>query len=50
MAKKPQPKPAAAPKAETSAPKLVRMKRGELFADVHPAEVENFRAGGYEEA
>lgn len=29
---------------------LVRMKRGDKFADVHPAEVENYRAGGYEEA
>lgn len=53
MAKKPQPKSEPAAKAEA---KLVRMKRDPdtypepHTADVHPAEVENYRAGGFEEA
>lgn len=44
MAKKPKPEE---PKVET---KLVRMVRDGLTADVHPAEVENYAAGGWEKA
>lgn len=40
-------KPEAPAKA---APKLVKMVRDEATADVHPAEVENYRAGGWQEA
>ena len=58
MAKKPAPKPTAKPDGETAMakkPSLVRMVRDESHpaphtADVHPDEVENFRAGGWEEA
>lgn len=51
MAKQPQAK-AEEPKA---APKLVKMKRDESgpaphSADVHPAEVENYAAAGWEKA
>lgn len=44
------------PKTEATASKLVAMKRDpEIYpephtADVHPDEVENYRAGGFEEA
>jgi len=39
-------------KAKAKAPELVRMIRPEHYgrpftADVHPAEIENYRAGGY---
>lgn len=39
------PAPASEPKS-----KLVRMKRGEKFADVHPSEVDNFKGGGWKVA
>ena len=34
----------------TAAPKLVKMTRNGKFADVHPAEVDNFKGGGWVEA
>lgn len=29
---------------------IVKMKKGDIVADVHKSEVENYRAGGYSEA
>jgi hypothetical protein len=29
--------------------KLILMSKGELMADVHPDEVQNYRAGGFQE-
>lgn len=49
-AKKPVEKAVEAAPAPPSQAKLVRMKRGEKFADVHPAEVDNFKGGGWVEA
>jgi len=51
-AKKPAAKKPAAENAVEAAPaaKLVRMVRGEVSADVHPDEVENYAAGGWTEA
>lgn len=51
MARKPATAKPAAPKADASpAVVLVKMKREKepFTADVHPAEVENFAAGGWE--
>ncbi len=31
-------------------PKLIKMKLGDKFADVHPDEVENYKSGGWVKA
>lgn len=49
-AKKTAAKPKAKPEAKTTGPVLVKMVRDSATADVHPAEVENFRSGGWVEA
>ena len=40
----------AEPKAEKAEAKLVKMTRDGKSADVHPNEVENYAAGGWEKA
>lgn len=43
-------KKAASSQSKTASKKLIKMKRGDISADVHPDEVENYRKGGYTEA